>query len=37
MICLLAACALLVGSLMSPTIAAENTVGALPNPLLRIF
>ena len=37
MVCLLIACALLVGSLLSPTIAAENTGGALHNTMLRIF
>jgi hypothetical protein len=37
MVCLLIACVLLVGSLLSPTGAAENTGSAQHNSILRIF
>lgn len=36
MVCLLVACVLLVGSLMSPTRAMENTGTTQPNPTLPI-
>jgi hypothetical protein len=37
MICLLVACVLLVGSLLSPTRATENTGSAQPNSTLQNF
>jgi len=37
MVCLLVACALLMGSLLSPTRAAETAGGTTHNPLIRTF